>query len=221
MIGKRPARMILSLALLVALASISSAQDNEVPGASGGSSPGSSGMDDTEAEHLSIVRQSEKKGKTSRDYIGSLLGLGMHYNRHERFAQAARTLRQALSIIDAGALKPTPDKDRKPERIVEQHHPGGVVSAQVIRTPMPYEETLQELLPQLITAEIGANELAPAEAHIKRLIALAGPNEVADKLALMSAYSQYAELRRKQHRDKEAEQFQRKADEISRSFKPL
>ena len=191
------------------------------PGAVGGSSPGSSGMEESESGHKRAVEKAKKKGLTSREYIGSLLALGMFYNREERFVDASKTLRQSLSIIDAGAMKPTPDKDRKPEKVIEKQHPGGVVSAEVVRTPMPYEETLQELLPQLVTAEIGAKELKQAEMHIKRLLALKGPNVVADKLAQISAYSQYAELMRKLGRVKEAAEYQRKADEINASFKPL
>lgn len=191
------------------------------PGVSGGSSPGSTGMEDSEASNKRAVEQAKKKGYNSREHIGSLLGLGMFYNRQDRFAEASKVLRQALSIIDAGAMKPTPEKDRKPEKIIETQHPGGVVSAQVVRTPMPYEEMLQDLLPQLATAEIGAKEFKGAEVHIKRLLALKGPNGVADKLAQMSAYSLYAELMRKMGRMKESAEYQRKADEINASFKPL
>lgn len=183
--------------------------------------PGSAGMDDSEGHYLAAVKQAGIRGKTSREYIESLIGLGMHYNRQEDFGKAARTLRQALAIIDAGALKPTPAQARKPERIVEKRHDGGVVSAEVVRSPMPYEETLEELLPQLLTAESGENNLAQASAHMKRLIALPGTNPVAKKASLMSAYMQYAELLRKRGLTKEAESYERKADEINRSFKPL
>lgn len=194
---------------------------NEQPGVSEGSVEGSPGMEDTEAVYSSMVRAAARKGKTSREYIGSLLGLGMHYNRANRFRDASRTLRQALQIIDSGALKPAPTAERKPEKIIERHHPNGVVSAEVVRTPYPYEEMMQELLPQLITAELGANELTIVEGHIKRLIALKGPNGVADKLSLMSAYAGYAELMRKRNRPKEAAIYDRKVDDINKSFKPL
>lgn len=196
------------------------AQDGE-PGVVAGSSAGSEGMPDTEQMYASIVQKSLRKGKTSKEYIGSLLGLGMHYNRCNRFQDASKTLKQALAIIDGGAMKPAPTAERKPEKIVEQQHSNGTVSAQVIRTPYPYEEMLQELLPQLVTAELGANELAVAEVHIKRLIAIKGANPVADKLSLMSAYASYTELMRKRNRPKEAELYQRKVDEINSSFKPL
>lgn len=190
------------------------------PGVAAGSSQGSSGMPDTGAEYLKLVKQAEHKGKTSREYIGSLIGLGMHYNRQEQFPQAIKALRQALSIIDAGAIKPAPTNERVPEKIIE-HHQGETVSAEVVRTPYPYEETMQELLPQLITAEMGANDLAAAERHIKRLIGIKGPNDVADKMSLINAYTQYAELMRKLKRPGEAEAYQKKADEINASFIPL
>lgn len=209
-----------ALIAAVSLCQAASAQEGE-PGVVAGSSAGFEGMPDTEQMYMSIVKKNLQKGKTSKEYIGSLLGLGMHYNRSNRFQDASKTLKQALAIIDGGALKPAPTAERKPEKIVEQHHSNGTVSAQVVRTPYPYEEMLQELLPQLVTAELGANELTPAEAHIKRLIAIKGANPVADKLSLMSAYASYAELMRKRNRPKEAEMYQRKVDEINSSFKPL
>jgi hypothetical protein len=203
------------------------AQNDEpdaVPGVSepaGVSVSGSEGMPDTEQVYAAFVKKGLRKGRNSKEYIGSLLGLGMHYNRANRFQDASKTLKQALAIIDGGAMKPSPTAERKPEKIIERQHPGGVVSAEVVRTPYPYEEMMQELLPQLISAELGANELTNAEVHIKRLLAVKGANEVSDKLALMSAYASYAELMRKRKRPKEAEMYQRKVDEINSSFKPL
>ena len=214
---------LLFITMIAASVAPSFSQDEEpgvVPGVSEAVS-GSEGMPDTEQVYSAIVKKSLRKGRNSKEYIGSLLGLGMHYNRANRFQDASRTLKQALAIIDGGAMKPSPTKERTPEKIIERHHPGGVVSAEVVRTPYPYEEMMQELLPQLITAELGANELTIAEVHIKRLIATKGPNGVADKLGLMSAYASYAELMRKRKRPKEAEIYQRKVDEINSSFTPL
>ncbi len=186
-----------------------------------GSVPGSEGMPDTDAVYQAAVAKSAKKGKTSAAYVGSLIALGMHYNRVNRPIDASRVLKQALQIIDAGALKPAPNAIRKPEKIVETSGNDGTVSAKVERTPYPYEETLQELLPQLVSAELSSNQLAFAEQHLNRLIKLKGPNDVADKVSLISAYSSYAELMRRRHRPKEAAAYQRKADEINASFKPL
>jgi hypothetical protein len=197
---------------------VSGAGSNGEPGVS---SPGSPGMAENEAAFLAEVRKAEKKGKSSQAYIGSLLALGMHYNRVGRFADAVRVMRQALAIVDGGALKPTPAAKRVPERTVVKEHNNGVVSAEVVRQPLPYEEILEELLPQLVSAEISAGDLRSAELHVKRLISFAGSNEVRGKLNLISAYSSYAEICRKQHRQKEADMYQRKADEINRSFKPL
>jgi hypothetical protein len=214
-----------SLAVLLTVFSSAHAQEGTSDGSPGGtpgcSSEGSEGMPDTESVYSTNVAKALKKGKNSLEHISSLLALGMHYNRNGKFAQASKTLRNALAIVDAGALKPTPPSARRPEKVIETNHGDGTVSAQVVRVPMPYEETLQELLPQLISAELEANELNIVEPHIRRLIALQGPNQVADKLALMSAYSSYSQLMRKRQRNKEADEYQRKADQINASFKPL
>lgn len=187
----------------------------------GVSSPGSEGMPDTDSVYQAAVVKSAKQGKRSIPYIQSLIALGMHYNRVNRFADASKALKQALQIIDAGALKPAPNAERKPERIVEKHESNDVVSAQIVRTPYPYEETLQELLPQLVTAELGTKELDLAESNLKRLLKIKGANPVADKLSLMSVYSSYAEIMRRRHRPKDAAMYQKKVDEINASFKPL
>lgn len=216
----------LNLILLCGLTSGSRAQEqgadssSDSGGVSGSSSPGFEGAADIEGPYLNRVRSSAKKGMFSVQHMQDLIGLGMHYNRTGRFADASKTLKQALKIHDV-TLKPTPPSVRRPERTIEKDHGDGTVSAEVVRVPMPYEETLQELLPQLISAELEANELTIVESHIKRLIALKGQNPVADKLSLMSAYSSYSQLMRKLHRPKEAEYYQRKADEINSSFKPL
>ncbi len=187
----------------------------------GVSSPGSEGMPDTDSVYQAMVIKSAKQGKRSMPYIQSLMALGMHYNRVNKFADASKALKQALQIIDAGALKPAPNAERKPERIIEKHESNNVVSAQIVRTPYPYEETLQELLPQLVTAELGTNELDFAESNLKRLLKIKGANPVADKLSLMSVYSSYAEIMRRRHRPKDAAMYQKKVDEINASFKPL
>ncbi|HEY9713463.1 MAG TPA: hypothetical protein V6C72_08325 [Chroococcales cyanobacterium] len=225
---KRICRLLLSLFLFsVGIPYYCAAQNSDdndsqaVAGASSGSSPGSAGMEERESAFLSELKRAERSGRRSQAYIGSLLRLGMYYNRQNQFSKATGSLSQALSLIDSGALHPTPAKDIRPERVIEKAGPGGTVSATVVRTPMPYEEVLQDLLPQLVTAEIGCNLLASAEKHIKRLIALQGTNPVTAKLNLMTAYTQYAELLHKQHRDKEARVYEKKAQEINSSFKPL
>ena len=187
----------------------------------GVSSAGSEGMPDTDSVYQAAVIKSAKQGKRSMSYIQSLIALGMHYNRVNKFQDAGKALKQALQIIDAGALRPAPNDDRKPERIIEKHESNDVVSAQILRTPYPYEETLQELLPQLVTAQLGTNELDLAESYLKRLLKLKGANPVADKLSLMSVYSSYAEIMRRRHRPKDAAVYQKKVDEINSSFKPL
>ena len=187
----------------------------------GVSSPGSEGMPDTDSVYQAAVVKSAKQGKRSLPYVQSLMALGMHYNRVNKFADASKALKQALLLIDAGALKPAPNAERKPERIIEKHESNNVVSAQIVRTPYPYEETLQELLPQLVTAELGTNELDLAESNLKRLLKIKGANPVADKLSLMSVYSSYAEIMRRRHRPKDAAMYQKKVDEINASFKPL
>lgn len=187
----------------------------------GVSSTGSEGMPDTDSVYQAVVAKGAKQGKRSMPYMQSLIALGMHYNRVNRFADASKALKQALQIIDAGALKPAPNAERKPERIAEKHESNDVVSAQIVRTSYPYEETLQELLPQLVTAELGTNELDLAESNLKRLLKIKGANPVADKLSLMSVYSSYAEIMRRRHLPKDAAMYQKKVDEINASFKPL
>lgn len=185
-----------------------------------GATGGSPGMPDTPEVYMANVRKAAEKGKENLAYIESLLALGMHYNRTEGFSKATKTLNEALKIIDSGVLKPTPKKDRVPDTIVE-HRGNGTVSAEVVHKPLPYEETLQQLLPQLATAEIGANQLTAAEIHLKRLIELSSSNPATDKSALMSAYSNYAALLRKVHRDKEAQVYKQRADKLNSSFIPL
>lgn len=196
-----------------------------MPGAGGvdgmpGSSEGSPGMDEQgEPAFLKNLQEARKQGPKSIQYIGSLLDLGMFYNRRERYADAERVLLQALAIVDSGALRPSPKTAPRPP--IVQHHPGGVVSATNCDPPKPYEELMQNLFPALVTAEIENSKYAAAEAHIKRMIALVPSNEVTGSLNLMSAYSSYATLLRKQGRVREAQIYEQKADAINKSFKPL
>ncbi|QQR56699.1 MAG: hypothetical protein IPG59_17080 [Candidatus Melainabacteria bacterium] len=199
----------------------------EVPGSSGAmegepgcSSPGSEGMPDTDAVYLKLVSKAAKSGLKSQLYIGSLIDLGMHYNRAGKSAQACATLTKALAIVDAGALQPTPLSKRVPDKIIE-HHGDGTVSAEVVHKPMPYEETLEALFPPLVDSEIATNKFGSAEMHIKRQIKLATTNGVSGQINLMSAYSQYANLCKKMKRTREAAIYQKKADDINATFKGL
>ncbi len=191
---------------------------SESPGGEPGcSSPGSEGMPDTDAVYLGLVKKAEKSGLKSQLYIGSLIDLGMHYNRLGKFAQAQSVLFKALGIIDAGALKPTPVSQRKPDKIIE-HHGDGVVSAEVIHQSLPYEETLEALFPPLVDSEIATGKYSLAEIHIKRQINLATANGVSGQINLMTAYQQYANLLKKTSRLREAAIYQKKADDINASF---
>lgn len=189
-------------------------------GEPGCSSPGSEGMPDTDAVYLGLVKKAEKSGLKSQLYIGSLIDLGMHYNRIGKSAQAYGALLKALSIVDSGALKPRPAAQRKPDKIVE-HHGDGVVGAEIVHQPQPYEETLEALFPPLVDAEIATGNYAQAEIHLKRQISLATANGVSGQVNLMGAYMQYANLCNKTNRKKEAALYQKKADIINKSFIPL
>jgi hypothetical protein len=198
------------------------------PGVAGGGQPGASagsaGMEDEEKIFRDGVNKAEKHGGHSREYIDSLVQLGMHYNRQRRFADATKTLSKALTIIDAGTIKPTPEKDKRPEKVVETRSgngASGTVGIHVIKTPMPYEETMAELLPQLIDAEIGTNKLKAAEVHVKRLIAVPAPNSLRHKMNLMFACNRYSEILRKENRIKEADDYQARANAINNSFTGL
>lgn len=191
-----------------------------IEGEAGCSSPGSEGMPDTDAMYLKLVGQAAKFGLKSQRYIGSLIDLGMHYNRVGKYAQACSALTKALTIVDSGALKPTPTAKRVPDKIIE-HHGDGTVSAEVVHQPLPYEETLEALFPPLVESEIATNRFAIAEIHIKRQIGLATENGVSGKINLMSAYGQYAVLLKKMKRYREAANYQKKADDINATFKGL
>lgn len=191
-----------------------------VEGEAGCSSPGSEGMPDTDAEYLKLVNQAAKSGLRSQRYIGSLIELGLHYNRIGKYTQACSALTKALAIVDSGALKPTPIANRVPDKIIE-HHGNDTVSAEVIHQPLPYEETLEALFPPLVESEIATNKFVNAEIHIKRQIKLATANEVSGKINLMSAYGQYANLLKKMKRTREAAIYQKKADDINATFKGL
>jgi hypothetical protein len=157
----------------------------------------------------------------TQTYIGALLDLGMHYNRGDQFARASQILTQALQLVDSGVLKPSSKEARqdRPPQVETQEN--GTVSTTSINPLRPYEELMDNLLPALIEAQIGASQYAPAESTIKRLIASTGSNEVSHKLNLEFAYSRYATVLRKLNRLAEANQYQRKADEIHNSFRPL
>ena len=183
-------------------------------------SPGSEGMPETDAIYLKQVSNATKSGLKSQLYIGSLIDLGMHYNRVGKSAQACATLTKALAIVDAGALQPTPPSKRVPDKIIE-HHGDNVVSAQVVHQALPYEETLEALFPPLVDSEIATNKFASAETHIKRQIKLATANGVTGQLNLMCAYAQYASLCKKMKRTSEAAMYQKKSDDINATFKGL
>lgn len=191
-----------------------------VEGEPGCSEPGAEGMPDTDAMYLKLTSQAAKSGLRSQRYIGSLIELGMHYNRVGKYTQACNALTKALAIIDSGALKPTPIAKRVPDKIIE-HHGDGTVSAEVVHQPLPYEETLEALFPPLVESEIATNRFAFAEIHIKRQIGLATANGVSGKINLMSAYGQYAILLKKMKRHREAAIYQKKADDINATFKGL
>ncbi|HEY9774259.1 MAG TPA: hypothetical protein V6C81_10710 [Planktothrix sp.] len=196
------------------------ASDEFAAGSSAGSSPGSPGLDDSDDKpFLDAVRKASPGGKRGPDYIDSLIQLGMHYNRQNKFAAAAKALSQALAVIDSGGIKPSP-ADRAPDSItVEQS--GDTASARVNRTPTPYEDTMADLLPALIDAETNCGQLNLAEKNVKRLIDLPAHDQLRAKLNLMSAYRQYSVILLKQHRSNEAVEFQQKADDINHSFKGL
>jgi len=191
-----------------------------IEGEAGCSSPGSEGMPDTDSQYLKLVTKAAKSGLRSQLYIGSLIDLGMHYNRVGKYAQACTALTKALTIVDSGALKPTPQAKRVPDKIIE-HKGDGTVSAEVIHQPLPYEETLEALFPPLVESEIATNKFAIAEIHIKRQMKLATANGVTGKINLMSAYGQYANLLNKMKRPREAAIYQKKADDINATFKGL
>jgi tetratricopeptide (TPR) repeat protein len=189
-------------------------------GGEAGSAPGSLGMDEQgESAFQRLVNNAKKQGLQSTEYAGALMQLGMYYNRCARYADAVRVLSQALAIVDRGALRPTPPFKEKPPLV--QEHPGGVVSATNVNPPTPYEDFMANLLPALFSAEIQSSKYVPAEAHIKRLIQMRAPNDVMQKLNLMQAYSSYADLLRKTGRATQAAQYEKKADDINKSFKPL
>jgi tetratricopeptide (TPR) repeat protein len=189
-------------------------------GGTPGSSEGSPGMEEAgEQAFISQVQRAKAKGSRSHEYIGALVQLGLYYNRHQQPEKARRTLQQSLGMIDAGAMKPSLPSSPRPPLV--EYHDNGTVSATNQNPPQPYEETISNLLPALATAEIACSKYTSAETHLKRLIAMRSNNGVADKLNLMSAYGLYAQLLHKTGRHKDAAVYERKADEINHSFKPL
>jgi hypothetical protein len=217
-------RQIIGFSTLLTIAFLAApafAQNDQAPeGAAAGSSAGSAGIDDNDDKPFTnAVRKAALKGHHSSEYIDSLVELGMHYNRQGHAVDATKVLSQALSIIDSGAMKPAP-ANRRPDSItVEQK--GEVTSGRVNRTPTPYEDTLSNLLPALVEAEISAGQLKQAETHVKRLIHTPAHDQVSGKVNLMSAYRRYAEILRKQHRTAQANEYDKKADDINHSFKGL
>lgn len=189
------------------------------PGAAA-SSPGSEGLPDTDQQYLKEVNQARKKGLKSRAYIGSLIGLGMHYNRQGKYALAQKTLSQALAIIDGGALKPTKGSvAEKPPTVTE--HGDGTVSATINKPAAPYEETLEQLLPALVEADTLSNHLSEGEVHVKRLINMAQTERIVRVPNLMFAYNQYSALLTKMHRNKEAAHYKREAEKINSTIRGL
>lgn len=185
-----------------------------------GSTEGSPGMEEEgEPPYLKRVQQAKKKGVRNVEYVRSLLGLGMLYNRQERFADAQRVLTEALALVDAGVIKPSPHTE--PRQPIIETHVNGTVSATNTDPPKPYEELMQDLLPGLVQAEIANRKFKLAETHIKRQIALVPSNQVTGSVNLMSAYSSYANLLRKLGRTAEAKTYDAKADAINRSFIPM
>jgi tetratricopeptide (TPR) repeat protein len=186
-----------------------------------GASSGSQGMsDDSDGPFLKDVQKAKKFGVTSREYIGSLCELGMHYSRKGQYAVAQKKMTEALAIVDKGALKPTKGSvEEKSPTVVE--HSDGTVSATINKPPAPYEETLEQLLPALIEADINSNHLIEGETHVKRLIDMAQKNRIHKVPGLMFAYNQYAEILAKMHRTKEAKHYKDEADKINKSFRPL
>lgn len=157
----------------------------------------------------------------------ALLDLGMFYNRQQRYAEAAKVLTESLAMADAGLLaklapKTVPSKPPPPPKTFVS--PDGTVVGVENSDPQPRDvQFLEGVLPALVEAEMASKKYVPAEAHVKRLIAVAqkGKGSVADKVALMGAYFQYAELLKRTGRAKEAALYKKKADDINASFIPL
>jgi len=204
----------------------SSGGGNSVDGSPGdqsgvsASSPGSEGMPDTDSQYLKAVKLAQKKGLKSRAYIESLIGLGMHYNRTGKHGEARNALIKALTIIDSGALKPTKGSVKEKAPTVVDHG-NGTVSATVNKPPAPYEETLEQLLPALVEADTLSNHLAEGEVQVKRLITMAQNERIQRVPNLMFAYTQYSELLKKMHRNKEAAHYKQEADKINSSIRGL
>lgn len=205
-----------------------------IPGASGQdapdgepgvSSPGSMGMEEQgEPAFKAPVAVARKKfGERSKEYMCSLLDLGMYYNRHQRYADALKVLSASLTLADSGVLskmapKAVPNKKPAPPPQPVTSADGTVVSIDAGPGPPADVQFLQGILPALIEAETHQRLYGTAETHIKRLIAVCRAGGVADKVALMGAYSQYAELLRKVNRKAEAAKMQKQADDINSSF---
>lgn len=194
-------------------------------GQPGASSPGSMGMEEQgePAFKAPVAAARRKFGERSKEYVCSLLDLGMYYNRHQRYADGLKVLSASLTLADTGVLskmvpKAVPTKKPAPPPQPVTSPDGTVVSIDAGPGQPADVQFLQGLLPALIEAETHQRLYGPAETHIKRLIAICRAGGVADKVALMGAYSQYAELLRKTNRKVEAAKMQKQADVINSSF---
>lgn len=182
------------------------------------------GMDEQGEPAFKAPVDSARKrfGERSKEYMCSLLDLGMYYNRRQRYADALKVLTASLNLADSGVLSKLtpkavpPQKPAPPQPVTSAD--GGVVSIAAGPEQPADLQFLQGLLPALIEAEIHQKSYVPAEAHLKRLIAVCHAGGVSDKVALIGAYAQYAELLRKTNRKAEAAKMQKKSDDINSSF---
>ncbi|MBU6451064.1 MAG: hypothetical protein KGS72_04745 [Cyanobacteria bacterium REEB67] len=79
-----------------------------------GASSGSHGIsDDNDAPFLKDVQKAKKFGATSREYIGSLCELGMHYNRKGQYLLAHKILTKMHRTKEAQHYKDEADKINK------------------------------------------------------------------------------------------------------------
>ena len=90
-----------------------------------------------------------------------------------------------------------------------------------IKPAAPYEETLEQLLPAIVEADLHSNHLQEGETHVKRWIEMARTNRIHRVPALIMAYNQYSAILTKLHRNKEADHYKQEADKINKSIIPL
>lgn len=190
-------------------------------------SPGSPGMEELgEPAFLAPANTARQKyGEKSVQYMRSLLDLGMYYNRHDRSSDAVRVLTKSLALADSGLLarlapKAVPGKiASKPKVTISAD--GATVSVENNDPQAADTQFLEGLLPALAEAEMNIKMYPAAEVHLRRLIGVAQSGRVEDKVTLMSAYWQYAELMRRTNRKAQAQEYQKKGDAINNSFVPL